>query len=330
MRIVRARFQIIAATGAATLVLAATSWAEKPSPTAASPAAAKTADSAKAKAALVAFSQALQSGEGVAEAENAAKNAGVSAQPLAELRLLTAVRARNLTELPLRIKEMESVLPQWRAEESTAFEEKPELEAVLDFGKGLLAAEAGDENLFEQSFKQAFWLNPELAPALAEELKARRASGRLASLVLPMEIPFETSAGAKTSLAELAKGQKAILLDFWATWCGPCMNSMPELVLRAQHLASQKVAVIGINTEASQTGGMADAQKKSENVKKQKKIDFAWLVEPAARPLSRLLKIDSIPRVVLASPDGKILYDGHPDDPRLVTALQKIGVTLRE
>ncbi len=321
----RARFQIFAATGAATAVLVATSLAAQPSA-----AAAKTADTAKAKTALLAFSQALQTGEGVAEAEAAAVKAGVSAQPLAELRLLGAVRARNFAELPLRIKEMESVLPQWRVEESAAFTEKRELEAVLNFGKGLLAAEAGDENVFEQSFKQAFWLNPELASALAAELKERRAAGRLASLVLPMDAPFETSAGAKTSLAELAKGQKAVLLDFWATWCGPCMNSMPAMVLRAQNLAPQKVAVIGINTEASQSGGMAEAQKKAENVKKQKKIDFAWLVEPEARPLSRLLKIDSIPRVILASPDGKILYDGHPDDPRLVTALQKIGVTVRE
>ena len=108
------------------------------------------------------------------------------------------------------------------------------------------------------------------------------------------------------------------------------MNAMPQLVKRAQDLAPQQVAVVGINTEAGQAGGLSEAKKKAESIKKEKMIKFAWLIEPTTRPISKLLKIDSIPRAILLTPEGKILYDGHPEDPRLSAALQKIGVTQQD
>lgn len=262
------------------------------------------------------------------EAAATARKAGVPPQPIEELRLLAAVRGRDMKELGARLKAIEQdVLAQWTPGNSVAFSEKAELEAVISFAKGLLAAQAGDEAVFEQSMKQAFWLNPDLSPALMEEIKERRGAGRLASLVLPMQATFETSDGAKTSLGALAQGQKALLLDFWATWCGPCMQALPKLVERSKNLAAQKVAVVGINTEASRSGGLEEARKKSEEVKKRQKVPFAWLVEPVDRPLSKLLKIDSIPRAILVTPEGKVLYDGHPEDPRMIAALEKIGVT---
>ncbi len=274
------------------------------------------------------FAEAVQKGNGVDEAAATARKAGVTAQPMEELRLLAAVRARDLEELGVRVRNLEQdVLPQWSAESSVAFSEKSELEAVIFFAKGLVAAQAGDEAVFEESMKQAFWLNPDLSPALATELKERRGAGRMASLVLPMQTSFETSDGVKTSLGALAQGQKALLLDFWATWCGPCMQALPALVERSKKLGPQKVAVVGINTEASQAGGLTEARKKAEGVKKRQNVPFAWLVEPEDRPLSRLLKIDSIPRAILVTPEGKVLYDGHPEDPRMIAALEKIGVT---
>ena len=281
------------------------------------------------KAALDQLQKAFQSGNSLEGPVAAAQKAGVPAQTIAELRLISAVRSRDSKELPLRLQEVErDILPHWRAQDSVAFEEKTELESVMTFGKALLAADAGDERLFEESIKQAFWLNPELSAALAEVVKTRRTSLRVASLSLPLALPFETSEGTKTSLGDLARGQKALLLDFWATWCGPCMNSMPQLIKRAAALAPQHVAVVGINTEASQAGGLAEARKKSASVKKQKNIEFAWIIEPVERPISRLLKIDSIPRAILMSPEGKVLFDGHPEDTRLEAALKKIGVSL--
>jgi thiol-disulfide isomerase/thioredoxin len=283
------------------------------------------------KAALEKLKAEFRSGHPIEAAAEGAEKAGVPRQTVAEVRLLSSIRSRTLSQLPSLLTEIEQqILPHWRAEDSTAFEEKSELEALAFFGRALLAEEAGDEAKFEETIKQAFWANPAIAPMLSEDLKARRTRQRLATVVLPMDLQIETSDGNKTSLADLARGQKALLLDFWATWCGPCMSAMPELLKQAKDLAPQKVLVVGINTEASDAGGLTEAKKKAENVKKQKKVQLAWLVEPIERPISKLLKIDTIPRAILVNPEGKVLYDGHPEDNRLAAALQKIGVSLPE
>ncbi len=50
--------------------------------------------------------------------------------------------------------------------------------------------------------------------------------------------------GDATSLAEL-RG-KIVVLDFWATWCGPCIASIPKLNALAEKYADKGVVIIGV------------------------------------------------------------------------------------
>ena len=92
---------------------------------------------------------------------------------------------------------------------------------------------------------------------------------------------------------------------------------MPELEKKAKKLGPKGIVVAGMNTE---NAGEA------ESVRKKRKIEFSWLVEPNGRPLSQMLKINSIPRMILVAPDGKVLFNGHPMDDELVSTLSELGV----
>lgn len=42
---------------------------------------------------------------------------------------------------------------------------------------------------------------------------------------------------------------KVVLVDFWATWCPPCLRSIPELVRLQEHYADKGVVILGISLD---------------------------------------------------------------------------------
>lgn len=150
--------------------------------------------------------------------------------------------------------------------------------------------------------------------ALAKETKAR---------MLPTDIKLELTTGGTTTLADLMKGKKAILLDFWATFCGPCMRSMPELKHKAEVLIPQKVAVAAINVDSG------NSKNKVEKIRADQKIDFAWLIDGKNHFYMNYFGIKAIPHMILLSGKGEILFRGHPNDTAgLKAALSKLDVKL--
>lgn len=77
------------------------------------------------------------------------------------------------------------------------------------------------------------------APATADEEQPRAAVGAPA----PLDFTLKSLDGADVSLASF-KG-KVVLINFWATWCGPCKAEIPDLAeLQREH--GDNLAVVGI------------------------------------------------------------------------------------
>ncbi len=55
--------------------------------------------------------------------------------------------------------------------------------------------------------------------------------------------------GRPTRLAEVM-GENLTLIDFWATWCGPCVKSIPSLVALSDSLKDSGVSVVGVNVDS--------------------------------------------------------------------------------
>jgi|SRR5579871_27254 len=58
---------------------------------------------------------------------------------------------------------------------------------------------------------------------------------------------IKTDSGNEISASNF--GGKLLVLNFWASWCGPCVQEMPSLVEFQKMFASQGVVVLGINVD---------------------------------------------------------------------------------
>jgi thiol-disulfide isomerase/thioredoxin len=93
---------------------------------------------------------------------------------------------------------------------------------------------------------------------------------------------------------------KFVLVDFWATWCGPCRRSIP--ILNGLHTKfKDKVVVIGISDETEQAvRRMAQPQ-----------IDYAVGIDTKGRTANNL-EIKGIPHALLIDPRGIVRFEGMP------------------
>jgi peroxiredoxin len=105
----------------------------------------------------------------------------------------------------------------------------------------------------------------------------------------------------------LASGKgSVVVLDFWATWCGPCVRSLPGLVDMVSSFPPDRVKLVGVNQ------GEAPDQVKHFLQAKNLKLTVAL---DADQSVARKYGVDAIPHTVIVGPDGKIAWVQTGYDP---------------
>jgi thiol-disulfide isomerase/thioredoxin len=161
--------------------------------------------------------------------------------------------------------------------------------------------------------KLAAGSDPRQAEAAKGALERRQKLADLKSK--PVDLSFTSADGHPFDIANL-RG-KVVLVDFWASWCGPCMQEMPNVVSTYGKLHEKGFEIVGISLDQDK-GAMEEAMKK-QNMSWVQYFDGAgW-----ENKISKGFGIQSIPAAWLIDKKGMLREQGLRGE-ALAAAVEKL------
>lgn len=141
----------------------------------------------------------------------------------------------------------------------------------------------------------------------AKKKKKEKQKPEIAKIGIPAG-PLDGMTIIKGDPVTLEKG-KIYVVEFWATWCGPCIKGIPHLTKLQAKYADKGVTVIGITNES-------DLNKVKGFVEKQgDKMAYTVAMDPERKVAANYMQAyqrRGIPSAFLVDREGKMVWVGHP------------------
>jgi peroxiredoxin len=127
------------------------------------------------------------------------------------------------------------------------------------------------------------------------------AHGVAVSAVAPLsaapDFTLRTLSGPNTRLQE--QRGRVVMINFWATWCGPCRQEMPHLNRLYDKYRSAGFVLLGVNVD--------DDVRNAADVALKLGIKFPVLLD-TDKAVSHLYDLSTMPSTVLIDRDGRVRY----------------------
>jgi peroxiredoxin len=142
--------------------------------------------------------------------------------------------------------------------------------------------------------------------------------GQTGSFLLNQPAPdfeLKTLDGERVKLSDLR--DKPVLLNFWASWCGPCRRELPVIVKLHEELRAKGLVVFGVNNE-----GKDIARQYTDKAG----LTFPTL-DDSRRKVYRMYRVRNIPSMFLIDRNGRVVrfFRGAHEEEDLRAALKSVG-----
>ncbi len=111
------------------------------------------------------------------------------------------------------------------------------------------------------------------------------------------DLTLETMAGASIDLAN--QEGRVLLVNFWATWCAPCREEIPDLNALQAELESEGLRVIGVALDRQ-------GREKVEPFAEKLSIEYPVVIDAEGTAESEFGPIPGLPTTIVVGPDGQI------------------------
>lgn len=107
--------------------------------------------------------------------------------------------------------------------------------------------------------------------------------------------------GKASKLSDYVGKGKYVLVDFWASWCGPCKGEIPNLIELQNKFGGEKFTVLGVN--------VWDEEEKFKAALTEEGITYPQIYIPRDNKdnATEMYGIQGIPQIILFGPDGVII-----------------------
>lgn len=113
--------------------------------------------------------------------------------------------------------------------------------------------------------------------------------------------------GTQRKLSDFMSDGRYVMIDFWASWCGPCRLSIPH-VRELHEKYGDRLEILAVSVDS--------AEKPWRKAMEQEQMTWTqlWLPKDMVAPVQNAYQLGGIPYMLIVNPAGQLIYAGHDPD----------------